>query len=79
MPNGLDAIRFAAGLTRWPHDALRHSFASYHLARWNDAAALALQMGHTTTAMIFSHYRRVVKESDAARYWNMFPDSCPLP
>jgi integrase len=75
----MDAVRAAAGLTRWPHDALRHSFASYHLARWNDAAALALQMGHTTTAMIFSHYRRVVKESDAARYWNIFPDLCPLP
>ena len=31
--------RDAAGIEEWPHNALRHSFASYHLARFNDAAA----------------------------------------
>jgi integrase len=55
----------------WPTNALRHSFASYHLAHFKDAAALALEMGHTTTAMIFKHYREVVKPAAAALYWSM--------
>jgi integrase/recombinase XerD len=43
----LRAVRKAAGITDWPDNALRHSFASYHLAHFKDAAALALEMGHT--------------------------------
>jgi integrase len=34
-----------------------HADASIHLAKHQDAAALALDMGHTTTAMIFANYR----------------------
>ena len=37
----------AAGIESWPHNALRHSFASYHLADTQDAAKTALQLGHT--------------------------------
>src|SRR5262249_29209306 len=44
----LDMARKAAKIEEWPHNALRHSFASYHLARFNDAAALALELGHTS-------------------------------
>src|SRR5277367_4058905 len=32
-------------LVPWPHDALRHSFASYHLAKFQNAPALALELG----------------------------------
>lgn len=70
--------RERAGLTRWPDDAARHSFASYHLACHQDAAALALQMGHSGTDLIFRHYRKVVTERDAAAYWNLYPEG-PLP
>ena len=65
--------RERAGISCWPSNALRHSYASYHLAHFNDAAALALQMGHTNTAMIFQHYREVVKPKEAARYWEIVP------
>src|SRR5207247_1328906 len=34
-------------ITQWPANALRHSFASYHLAHFKNAAELALEMGHT--------------------------------
>jgi integrase len=61
----------AAGISRWPHNGLRHSYASYHVAQFKDAAALALQMGHTTTDMIFDHYREVVSPQDAEKYWNI--------
>ena len=69
----LDADRERAGLlAHWPQNALRHSFGSYHLARFPDAAALALQMGNSP-AMIFKHYRELVKPADAAKYWHIRP------
>jgi len=67
--------REQAGISNWPSNALRHSYASYHLAHFNDAAALALQMGHTNTSMIFQHYREVVKPKDAALYWEIIPSA----
>jgi integrase len=69
----LDAAREAAGITEWPDNGLRHSFASYHLAHFKDAAALALEMGHTDSGMIFNHYRELVRPKDAERYWNIGP------
>ncbi len=65
--------RERAGLgSGWPQNALRHSFGSYHLARFNDAAALALQMGNSPE-VIFRHYRQLVKPKDAERYWQICP------
>jgi integrase len=72
-----DAARAAAKIKSWPDNALRHSFASYHLAHFKNAAALALEMGHTDTEMIFNHYRELVKPSDAERYWNIRPYPMP--
>jgi integrase len=60
-------------LVPWPHDALRHSFASYHLAKYQNAPALALELGHQSNALIFSNYRRRVTESEAAEYFNLMP------
>lgn len=68
-----EAAQKKAGIRDWPVNGLRHSFASYHLAHFQDAPALALQMGHTTTAMLFSHYREVVTPEDAERYWHIRP------
>ena len=66
--------RQRAGLNRcWPSNALRHSYGSYHLAEFKDAAALALQMGNSP-AMIFKHYRELVKPKEAARYWQIKPE-----
>jgi integrase len=65
--------RESAGLfTNWPDNGLRHSFASYHLAHFNDTAALALQMGNSPN-MIFKHYRELVRPKEAERYWNIRP------
>jgi integrase len=69
----LEADREAAGMGQdWPQNGLRHSFGSYHLAQFADAAALALQMGNSPN-MIFKHYREVVKPKDAAAYWGLSP------
>jgi integrase len=63
----------AAGLEKWPHNVLRHSFASYHLAKHQDAPRLALDMGHVSPHMIFSNYREIVTPEEAERYWQIFP------
>ncbi len=69
----LNAVREAGKLATWPANGLRHSFGSYHLAKFSDANALALEMGHTTTKLIFSNYREVVRPDEAERYWNIRP------
>ena len=69
----LDAARESAGIEQWPHNALRHSFASYHLAQFRDAAALALELGHTNSNLVFQHYRQLVAPKQAIRYWKITP------
>jgi integrase len=68
-----DTARLAAGIDEWPDNGLRHSFASYHLAHFKDAKALALEMGHTNEDMIFTNYRQLVKPKEAERYWKIRP------
>src|SRR5262249_32484795 len=58
--------------SEWPQNALRHGFGSYHLAQFNDAAKLALEMGNSP-ATIFRHYRQLVKPKEAERYWKIAP------
>jgi len=62
-------------LKQWPHDAMRHSFASYHYALYQDEGHTAAQMGHSSSKMVFSNYRRKVRPKDAERFWSIYPDS----
>jgi len=70
-----DQAREAAGITEWPDNALRHSFASYHLACFKNAASTALELGHHDSRITFAHYRELVKPKDAERYWNIRPST----
>jgi integrase len=65
--------RIAAGIVDWPENCLRHSFASYHLAHFKNAAATALELGHHDSRVTFAHYRELVKPVEAARYWLLKP------
>ena len=58
---------------KWPANALRHSFASYHLAHYQDAAKTATELGHTSPAMLYKHYREVVRPDEADQWWNIVP------
>lgn len=69
----LRAIRAAAGIGEWVQDVMRHSYASYWLAKHGDINRLTLQMGHESTAMLFRHYNRTSKRKDAAKYWQIKP------
>jgi len=62
-----------AGITPWPHNALRHSFASFHLAMHEDAAKTALMLGHTESTTLFKHYRELVRREDAVKFWKISP------
>jgi integrase len=71
--NKLDVIRKDFGLTRWPKNGLRHSFASYRLAAIHDAPRVASELGHTSPQMLYSTYRELVLPEEAERYWNIVP------
>jgi integrase len=75
--NNVDLLRKAIRLSEWPSNGLRHSFASYHLARHQNAPQLALQMGHTTPRMIFDHYRELVTPAEADLFWKIRPRASP--
>ena len=68
-----EQAREAAGIAKWPDNALRHSFASYHLAHFKNAASTALELGHHDSRITFAHYRELVKPKDAEKYWNLKP------
>jgi integrase len=68
-----EQARKSAQITKWPENALRHSFASYHLAAFKNAAATALDLGHHDSRVTFAHYRELVRPKDAERYWNLKP------
>jgi integrase len=69
----LDIAREAAKINDWPQNALRHGFASYYLARFNNAGALALELGHASAHLVFQHYRQLVRPKEADRYWKIMP------
>jgi integrase len=69
----VDRVCEAAGLTRWPKNGLRHSFASYRLAATHDAPRVASELGHTTPHLLYSTYRELVLSQDAERYWKIEP------
>lgn len=74
------AIRKAMGLERWPADVLRHSFGSYHFGHHRNEALVKNQMGHTDDGrMFFSHYRVLVKPSEAAAFWQIVRPAGMLP
>ena len=75
IQEAFEQARNLAHITDWPENALRHSFASYHLALFKNAADTALQLGHHDSRVTFSHYRELVKPKDAERYWNLRPAS----
>ena len=56
-----------------PHNAMRHSFVSYHVAWKRNFQDTALIISHTSTDILFQHYRGVATKENAERYFNIFP------
>lgn len=63
----------------WPHNAIRHSFGSYFYAKSKNENLTAHEMGNSP-AMVFKHYRKLVRPKDMEEYWKISPESiAPLP
>ena len=62
-----------AAIAKWPHNGMRHSFGSYHLAKFNNPGKTAMELGHTQTSIVFDHYRALVKPDEAEAYWEIYP------
>jgi integrase len=69
-----EAARNRAGIIAWPENSMRHSFVSYRLAATGNAAQTALESGHDQ-AVLFAHYRELVKPKDAERFFEIMPAS----
>ena len=56
-------------LAAWPDNCLRHSFATYHLARAKNAGLTAYQMGHTSAHMMQKVYAVPAALADWKAWW----------
>ena len=68
------ANRKAAGVTHWPNSAMRHTFCSNHLAKFEDINKLVLTIGHTSPTMLWNHYYKAVPKAEAEKFWAILPD-----
>ncbi len=71
--DNMDLLKAAAGITDWPHNGLRHSYGSYHLAAFGNQVKTAAQMGHRDSNIIHNHYKALVLKSEAEKYWKLTP------
>jgi integrase len=58
----------------WPHNALRHTYASMHYAMFENEAKLQAQMGHESASMLHRHYRALKTRKEAERFWGLKPE-----
>jgi len=64
-------VALALGWEGWPDNALRHSFATFHLGRCGNAGLTAYQMGHTSTAMVLRVYAVPAARADWKAFWRI--------
>lgn len=68
------ALRQAVKLfDAWPHDSMRHTFATMWLAEHGDEKRLQLLMGHVSAELIYKHYRGQTTPAEARRFWGLRP------
>ena len=58
-----------------PKNQLRHSYRSYHMAKYQDGALTSLNLGHPNQRQAFESYRKPIKKALVAAYWSIEPDS----
>ncbi len=58
----------------WKHNAMRHSYCSYRLAEVKSAAQVALEAGNSPQ-MIFQHYRELVTDAEAKKWFGIVPEA----
>jgi integrase len=63
----------AAGLIRWVHQGMRHTFCSNWLAVHKDVNKLVLMSGHDSVDTMWRHYFKGTAETDARAFWAIQP------
>ena len=67
----VELSRDQAGIKKWPKNAMRHSFASYHFERHGDSKKTANELGHRSEDLLFSHYRSLTKKGSGSQYFSI--------
>lgn len=70
--NRLADARTAAGIKVWPHNACRHSCASYAYDLEQDPAKVALRLGHGVD-VLETHYKGLVKPRQGKAFFDILP------
>lgn len=65
-----------AGFSKWPHDVLRHSFASYAIKAGTPLHEVQADMGHVGLNLLRTRYLNMagLTKAGAEEWWNMTPD-----
>lgn len=66
---------FATARVPHPHNCLRHSFATYHVAAYKDAGKTAYLLCHRNQDELYEHYKGNAKEEAGRTYWTLTPQS----
>ena len=75
----LREVRPLAGLTEWPNNALRHSFASHACAMHDDFAKVAAWLGHARDPrLLVTRYRHAVAKDAGRKWFDVTPDGKPV-
>lgn len=70
----IQVIRQKTGITD-ARDQLRKTFASMHLAHFNDVNLTRSIIGHEQGDVLFTNYRAPVKAKHAAKFWQITPSA----
>jgi hypothetical protein len=73
----VELSRDQAGIKKWPKNAMRHSFASYHFELHGDSKKTSNELGHRGEDLLFSHYRSLTKKSSGIKYFAISPTNQP--
>ena len=67
-------LRHASGWgggRKWPQDALRHTYASYHLSHFRSYAELQLEIGHRDATLLRTRYVDQREVRNPQRFWGL--------
>ena len=59
----------------YKQNSARISFASYHVAMYENPSQTSLLLGHQNPALLWNTYRALVTKTDAEKYWNIYPNT----
>ena len=68
-----ESAQRTAGITSWPKNAMRHSYASYLYEMTGDETKVINQLGHRGADVMFTHYRRLTDKGAGTEYFLITP------